>query len=131
MLKKRWPLILMGVLIFVALAVTFALDMVSQNVKKLPSMEIEDVDLKTIADGTYLGSYKVLPVSAEVRVTVSKNKITKIELLKHENGRGKPADVLTERVVQAQSLKVDTVSGATYSSKIILKAIQNALLQQK
>lgn len=28
---------------------------------------------------------------------------------------------------EAQSLQVDTISGATYSSKVILKAIENAL----
>lgn len=101
-----------------------------ENIKKLPALEIKEVNLSTIADGTYLGSYKVSPVAAEVRVTVSKNKITKVELLKHETGRGKPAEVLIDRVVQAQSLKLDVVSGATYSSKVILKAIENALLQK-
>ncbi|GAI95081.1 unnamed protein product, partial [marine sediment metagenome] len=31
------------------------------------------------------------------------------------------------KVVEAQTLQVDAVSGATYSSKVILKAIENAL----
>jgi len=30
-------------------------------------------------------------------------------------------------VVEAQTLEVDAISGATYSSKVILKAIENAL----
>lgn len=34
-------------------------------------------------------------------------------------------------VVEAQSLQVDAVSGATYSSKVILKAIEDALVNQR
>jgi len=37
------------------------------------------------------------------------------------------AELITDMVIDSQSLKVDVVSGATYSSKIILKAIENAL----
>jgi uncharacterized protein with FMN-binding domain len=47
--------------------------------------------------------------------------------VKHVNGQGKPAEVITEKVIETQSLQVDVVSGATYSSKVILKAIENAL----
>ncbi|HHY93241.1 MAG TPA: FMN-binding protein [Firmicutes bacterium] len=35
--------------------------------------------------------------------------------------------VVIQRVLQQQALDVDTVSGATSSSKTILKAIENAL----
>jgi uncharacterized protein with FMN-binding domain len=37
--------------------------------------------------------------------------------------------VLYDRVVQAQSLQVDTISGATLTSKAWLQAVENALLQ--
>jgi uncharacterized protein with FMN-binding domain len=121
----------LGVLIIAAIGIGLFVYLSGENIKKLPSLEIHDVNLNNIADGAYLGSYKVSPVSAEVRVTVEKHKITKVELLKHETGKGKPAEVLTDRVVQTQSLKLDTVSGATYSSKVILKAIENALTQKK
>ena len=62
-----------------------------------------------------------------MKVTVKNHAITDIDLLKHQNGQGKPAEVITERVLAAQSLKVDTVSGATMSSKVILLAIEDAL----
>jgi uncharacterized protein with FMN-binding domain len=39
------------------------------------------------------------------------------------------AEVLYERVIQAQSLQVDTISSATLTSKAYLKAVENALLQ--
>jgi uncharacterized protein with FMN-binding domain len=78
-------------------------------------------------DGVYSGSYKVFPVVAEVKVTVKNHKISNIELVKHENGKGSSAEILPGKVVEAQSLDVDIISGATYSSKVILKAIENAL----
>jgi len=90
-------------------------------------MSISDIDLSKIEDGIYAGSCIAFPVSAEVEVTINNNKITNIELKKHSNGQGSQAEVIPDKVVKAQTLEVDIVSGATYSSKVILKAIENAL----
>jgi uncharacterized protein with FMN-binding domain len=57
--------------------------------------------------------------------------IKKIEIVRHLNGQGKPAEVIPDRVIEMQSLDVDIISGATYSSKVILKAIENALINEK
>lgn len=91
------------------------------------TLETKDVDISKIKDGSYIGECNAKFVEAKVRVNVKNGKITGIDLLEHRNGRGKPAEVIPQRVVAAQSLKVDTVSGATNSSKVILKAIENAL----
>jgi uncharacterized protein with FMN-binding domain len=37
--------------------------------------------------------------------------------------------MLYERVIQSQSLQVDTISGATLTSKAYLQCVENALLQ--
>ena len=80
-----------------------------------------------VVDGIYTGSCEVLWVAAEVKVTVNNYKIEAIEMVKHKNGRGTPAEIIPSKVIEAQSLEVDIVSGATSSSKVILKAIENAL----
>jgi len=98
-----------------------------QNLNKLTQMKIEDVDLSKISDGIYIGSYELLPVSAEVAVTIKAHKIDKIDLIKHNNGKGAAAEVIPDEVVKTGSLQVDAVSGATYSSRVILIAIKNAL----
>ena len=95
-----------------------------RTIKKLA---INKVDLSKISDGKYTGSYDVNLLSAKVSVTVKDHKIENIDLLEHKNDRGKPAEVIPSMVVKAQSLQVDTISGATNSSKTILKAIENAL----
>ena len=95
--------------------------------RAISQLKIEDVDISGIADGVYKGSYETTLVKAQVEVTVKEHKITDIKLLKHDNGKGKAAESITEDVVKSGSLQVDSVSGATHSSKVILKAIENAL----
>ena len=91
------------------------------------ALRIQDVDLSKVPDGVYVGSQDAVLVAAEVRVTVADGAIRRIEILRHENGRGKPAEGVLDRVMAAQSLRVDAVSGATSSSKVLLKALENAL----
>ncbi|MFW2487417.1 FMN-binding protein [Clostridium chromiireducens] len=95
--------------------------------KAIKELTINNVDLSKISDGKYIGTYDADLISAKVSVTVKDHKIEEVDLLEHKNGRGKPAEIIPEMVVKAQSLKVDTISGATNSSKTILKAIENAL----
>lgn len=95
--------------------------------KQVGAITISNVDVSKVTDGTYTGSCEVLWVAAEVKVTVRNHKIEEIELVKHKNGRGAPAEIIPDKVIEAQSLQVDMVSGATSSSKVILKAIENAL----
>lgn len=95
--------------------------------KQVADITISEMDISRISDGSYTGSFEILWVAAEVKVTVKDHKITGIELLEHKNERGKAAEVIPDKVVEAQSLQVDMVSGATSSSKVILKAIENAL----
>jgi uncharacterized protein with FMN-binding domain len=84
-------------------------------------------DLAGIADGVYQGEAKQFPVLVQVEVTVAGGKITAFEILKHRNGRGRSAEVLADEVVARQTIEIDAVSGATYSSMAILKAGENAL----
>jgi len=83
-------------------------------------------DVESVEDGVYEGKAFLLPVSVRVRASVSGGRVTSVDILKHFNGQGKPAEAIVTRVIEAQSLGVDTVSGATHSSLTILKAIQNA-----
>jgi len=102
---------------------------INQNNKKIISeIKIDNIDLSKIPDGKYTGVYDVGIASAKVTVTIKDKKIKDIILL---NTKGEPAKVIPEKVVKAQNLQVDTVSGATVSSKVILKSIENALISGK
>ena len=127
--RIRTVLVLLLVILGIYLGITGIrsyLDLTTYR-KQVADITISRIDMSRISDGSYTGSCEILWVAAEVRATVKDHKITGIELLEHKNERGTAAEVIPDKVVEAQSLQVDMVSGATSSSKVILKAIENAL----
>ncbi len=128
--KRRTVLVIVLALLLVLVAGTvIAFHSVEANLEKLAGAQLGALALDAVPDGTYDGHYQALPIEVDVSVTVKDHAITSIDLLKHRNGKGQAAEAIPARVVEAQSLQVDTVTGATYSSKAILKAIENALTQ--
>ena len=95
--------------------------------KAVRAISFEKTAISDIPDGVYTGEYDVDFISAKVKVTVSSGTITDIEILEHKNGRGKPAEAVAAKIVAEQKIDVDTVSGATNSSIVIKKAVENAL----
>lgn len=89
------------------------------------------LDISNIPDGVYVGEYDVDFVYAKVEVTVQNGAITNIDILEHKNGRGKSAEIVTGRIMEEQKIDVDAVSGATNSSTVIKKAVENALTGEK
>lgn len=100
-----------------------------EAIEEIEKLTIEDISIHAVGDGDYKGSQDNFPVTAEVLVTVKDGRITEIKLLGHSHGPGHGADEIVERVIAKQSLKVDAVTGASYSSKVVLKAIEKALKQ--
>lgn len=97
------------------------------GLKELAKTDIAEVDLGSVADGEYAGSASAFPVAVELKVRMKDHKIETIDLIKHTNGQGKPAEALLAMAVREQKINLDVISGATYSSKAILLAISNAL----
>lgn len=93
----------------------------------MEELSISHIDVSRVKDGTYTGSYDARLVSAKVAVTVESGKITKIVLLKHKNDRGEAAKSIVGEILKKQSPSVDAVTGATNSSRTIMKAVENAL----
>jgi uncharacterized protein with FMN-binding domain len=97
------------------------------EMEETKSLTITTPDYEKLPDGTYRGAYDGGLVIAEVAVTITGKKIELVELLRHDHGRGKEAEKIVDHIVEAQSLEIDVISGATVSSKAILKAAENAL----
>lgn len=116
------------VVVVIIIAAVIGLNNFSSNYEKqMKELVIENVDMSTIEDGTYQGKYSIFPIIVEVEVTVSDQRITAIDIIKHQTGQGQGAEVIVDDVILKQSLQVDTISKATGSSKVILKAIEDAL----
>ncbi|MCL2034276.1 MAG: FMN-binding protein [Oscillospiraceae bacterium] len=127
-IKKKTALI---ICIFLAvIIVVFGigyLNKVNRYHKTVAGITYSGIDISDIPDGVYIGECDVDFVYAKVEVTVKDKAITKIDLLEHKNGRGEAAEGLEQRIVEQQRIDVDSVSGATSSSKVIKKAVDNAL----
>ncbi len=48
-------------------------------------------------------------------------------IIQHDNGMGSASERIVNGVIEVQSLDIGAVSGATVSSKCILKAVENAM----
>lgn len=127
-MKKKYKIII-GILLVLIVGFYFCIKTIESNIDQLNDLRIINVDISKVEDGSFIGSYKVFPITAEVKVTVANHEIREIELLKHKSGQGVQAEIIPSKVVEAQTLEVDAVSGATLSSKVILKAIENALVK--
>ncbi len=120
---------LTGIVIVGALFLAQYIPQLEAYRKTIEELVIEEVDLALVQDGTFEGSFEAGFVAANVRVLVRDHQIVDIDLYRHQHGRGEKAEAVVGQVIYAQSVQVDLITGATSSSKVILKAIENALRQ--
>ncbi len=98
--------------------------------KKTKKANAGDIDLSKIKDGTYEGQANGYRGLVKVSVTVKDHKITEIKVLSNSDDAtffNRASTGVIKNILAKQSLKVDVVSGATYSSNGIIKAVKNAL----
>lgn len=84
-------------------------------------------DALSIPDGVYIGECDVRFIYAKVEVTVKDRRIADIRLLEHRHDRGIQAERILQEIIVQQKMDVDIVAGATNSSKVLKKAVDNAL----
>jgi uncharacterized protein with FMN-binding domain len=120
------------VLIVIGAIVVFALGLAGWayiDVVKYRELVIKDVDLRNIPDGVYEGTFKGGRFSNSLEVTVKDHRIVDIKRI---GSRASVEDLYQKiyaKVIESQSLQIDTVSGATVTTRTTLKAIENALLK--
>jgi uncharacterized protein with FMN-binding domain len=105
----------------------------SKEHQEARSLPLNAVNFSKLKDGTYHGAYAGGMHKwrkNECDVTVNKGKVSAIKLVVSQDPGGKNTQhqELYDRVIKAQSLQVDTISGATYTSKAYLQAVENALI---
>ena len=113
-------------------AVPEKLTAVVEQPAEAASVEAEEEALPKLpyANGVYVGSSRGYGGAVRVQVTMENGSITEVEVLdaSHETKQFlRRAKRLLTTVVDAQSWEVDAVSEATYTSRGILGAVQNAL----
>ena len=127
MKARKLFLVFLAVVAVLVISLSVAIKVMNRNLAALAAAPVGKVDISALADGVYRGEYAVAPIRVKLDVQVSGGRITKIDLLEYRNGKGKPAEAILATIVEAQKIDVDSVSGATYSSMALKKAVEAAL----
>ena len=132
-MRRMWWLYVLGFLVL-ALGVGFLFAI--RGLKETLGLKINHVDLSGVSDGTYQGEYEAGRFKLTVQVTVKNGSIAKVDIMDFD----KSGDVgkkiwesvygpTIDRIVESQSPNVDIMSGATATTKALLKAVENALVE--
>lgn len=131
--KVGW-FIAIGVIVILGAGILISWSFLSKEHKEAMNLPINAVDFSKLNDGTYTGKYEggIYKWRAnEVQVTISSGKVTNIEQLSAPEAAKPEAlyHTIHSRVIESQSLQVDTISSATLTSKAYLKAVEDALVK--
>ena len=114
---------------FVLILVVSCTAMMNKEMEKAKNelMLVEDPDLSKVEDGTYKGKVETMLVKVELEVSVKNHKIISISIIKHDNGKGKPAEAIIDDIVKDNSTDVELIAGATMSSLVIRATVIDAV----
>ncbi len=92
------------------------------------NLTIEDQPLQLAMNGPHIGVYSYGDFIYEVEVTVMYHEITAIRILSNRSTRqARQAEAVVGRVLAKGNVNVEAVSGATVTSKALLKAMELAI----
>lgn len=78
-------------------------------------------------DGTYKGESEGRNGKIKVEVTVASGKITDINVTESKEDKTFVYERMTKTILKHNNINIDSISGASYTSKGFLKAIEKAL----
>lgn len=86
-----------------------------------------------LTDGVYKGTGTGYAGEITVAVQIKDKQIVAIDILSSSDDAAffKRAQAVIDKIIEGQTLDVDTVSGATYSSRGIISAVKNAMTGEK
>jgi uncharacterized protein with FMN-binding domain len=119
----RIVLIVVVVILVLLLAGFFA---VTRGMKDIRNLSIENPDISSLQDGEYEGSFHKTRWNYRVKVTLEEGEIRDIQFIDKPDD-GSFSDKAVDAVLEAQSLDIDTVTGASINTRAFRKAVENAL----
>lgn len=94
------------------------------------SIEVMDAPLSGLRDGTYQGEAAGFAGRIATEVVVEDGRIMDIRVMEHNESKGWYEEVFRKipgRIIEKQRLRADVVSGATKTSKGLVKSIESAI----
>jgi len=134
-MKKGLSIFLAILIVIIIIAVVGILSFNKQYKALLVDVDkeyalIEKIDMMEVQDGEYSYRFGKIPVVADLIVIVKDHAITSITMNEQFSGPGYEALETIDRILLKQEAKVDVVSGATTSSKVIMIAAFKALKER-
>lgn len=125
---KRALKVLMSIILIFLLIFVGGIFYLTRGLKEASNITVNSIDLSKLKDGIYTGEYNYRRWTNKLDITLRNNKITEI-IIKDDVTFSDPnvSNELFNKVIETQSTKVNTISGATATSKSYLKSIENAL----
>jgi uncharacterized protein with FMN-binding domain len=112
---------------FIIIALLF-IGCASKEMRMVRQMDIQKVDTKNIQDGEYIGSFSYSSFKYMVKTFIKGHRIIEIEILQNKDTkRAKRAEGVIPEIIKKQSPNVDAISGATTTSKALMKAVEKSL----
>ena len=112
-----------GVALSIGLGVLSYLDL-----EKYRNLEINTPNLQAIADGSYQGAETYAGFVYLVECDVQDHQITNVRILENRDSPyARFAEGILPRIIAQQSPNVDGITGATTTSKCLMKALERAL----
>ncbi len=94
---------------------------------KLDILAYQSLDLKKLPDGAYAGASLGYKGDVKVTVTLQEGRIADIKVEHKEDIELNATKIVPQRIIEAQGLKVDAVTGATTTSNAVITATFEAL----
>lgn len=129
-MKKFLSVLLVFSMLFMAVGCTTTTT--PEDTKAPESTPAPEAAASLFKAGEYTAAAAGINGDVTVKVTFSEDAITNIEIVSHNETPGVSDAALTtlpETIVEKQSLNVDTITGATYSSTAVLTAVEDCIRQ--
>ncbi len=124
---RKWWKILLGLIVLLLVLAAGAMVVMGSQVRQMEKLDFSAADPAAMADGRYRGHAGALLVKADVEVTIRAGRIARVDIARHDNGMGAPAEAVAQAMVALNTVDVDAVAGATASSLVIKAAALNAM----
>lgn len=86
------------------------------------------IDFATVPNGTHRGTFTYGAFNFIVDVVAENGRVVTINVVQNrDNQQSADAVAVLDKIIEAQSLDVDAVTGATATSRALTKAVENAL----
>ena len=112
---------------FIIFAILF-IGCASKEMLMVRQMDIQNVDTKNIQDGEYFGSFSYSGFEYKVKTIVKNYRIVDIDILQNRDTKhARSAEGVIPEIIEKQTPNVDAISGATTTSKALMKAVEKSL----